>query len=174
MTEHSSGDEQAGAPQGAVVSHLEVDSGIVVGDDGSGSSQQAVQWAAEEAALHGCDLHVVRAWTMSNAPRPSQWSFGYVPTWPEYEVAVADVLAHNWDGLAERVPALHLHAVHGDPARIIVESSLAADLVVVGSRGHGRVAEFVLGSVADEVVRSARCPVVVVRASTTTPLPPAD
>lgn len=111
---------------------------------------------------------------MSNAPRPSQWSFGYVPTWLEYQVAVAEVLAHNWAGLAERVPALHLHPVHGDPARIIVEGSLAADLVVVGSRGHGRVAEFVLGSVADEVVRSARCPVVVVRASTMIPLPPVD
>ncbi len=156
--------------QHEVTAHLEVDGGIVVGDDGSGTSQQAVQWAADEAALRGCPLHVVRSWTMSNAPRPASWSFGYVPSRTEYEGAVAEKLQATWSGLADHVPALHLHAVHGDPARILVEGSLGADLVVVGSRGHGRVAEFMLGSVADEVVRAARCPVTIVRSSTSTPL----
>ena len=170
MAQQESQQPDSEAASRTVNTELSVSSGIVVGADGSGTSQQAVQWAADEAVLRGCELHAVRAWTMSNAPRPSSWSFGYVPSLQDYEAAVTELLHRTWSDLADRVPGLHLHAIHGDPARILVEGSLGADLVVVGSRGHGRVAEFWLGSVAEQVVRAARCPVVVVRPSTSTPI----
>ncbi|CAN5774804.1 hypothetical protein BH20ACT6_BH20ACT6_20660 [soil metagenome] len=170
MAEHESVEHEHQAAHREVTTRPAVSSGIVVGHDGSERSQAAVRWAAEEAAVRGCALHVVRAWTVTHAPRPSTWSFGYVPSLPEYETAVTEVLEDAWQGLREHVPELHLHAAHGKPARIIVEASRGADLVVVGSRGQGRVAEFALGSVADQVAREARCPVVVVRPSTTDPL----
>lgn len=55
----------------------------------------------------------------------------------------------------------------GDPGEAIVEAAAAegADLIVVGSRGHGAVGRFLIGSVSDHVVRHATCPVMVVRAT---------
>jgi len=55
----------------------------------------------------------------------------------------------------------------GDPGESIVDAALAegADMIVVGSRGHGAVGRFLIGSVSDHVVRHAQCPVMVVRAT---------
>ncbi|MFC7481649.1 universal stress protein [Luedemannella flava] len=57
---------------------------------------------------------------------------------------------------------LALEAVEGRPARVLTKAAADADLLVVGSHGHNRLFRAVLGSVSEECVRAATCPVVVV------------
>lgn len=145
-----------------VTEAVDVDGGVVVGDDGSEAAVAALAWAADDAIRRGGALHVVRCWSLSTAPRPESWEPGYVPALNEWEAAVLRTLAEECAPLAESGVDLHLHAVHGRPGPALVRASAGADLVVVGSRGRREITELLLGSVADHVVRHARCPVVVV------------
>lgn len=145
-----------------VEEHLRSVSGVVVGDDGSETSRDAVLWAAEYAARRGTELHVVRCWQLTTAPQPASFEPGYIPPMEDWEGTVRQELDAAWTTLRDRMPQLQVHAVHGSPGRILVEASRDADLVVVGSRGHGRLAELVLGSVAAQVAREAQCPVTIV------------
>lgn len=158
------GDGAAQAPRdvGTAVEQLRGLDGVVVGDDDSPQASTAVRWAAQDAERRGCALHVVRSWTISTAPRPSSRVRGYAPSLAEYEEAVRTRMEERWGSLRDHVPALHLCPVHQQPAKALVEASESADVVVVGASGQGRVARIVVGSVAKDVVRHARCPVVVV------------
>ncbi|WP_162794738.1 universal stress protein [Nonomuraea lactucae] len=136
---------------------------IVVGFDGSESSLRAVSWAGQEAEIHAAPLHIVHA-----AP---SWSFDtlLVPEPPGWEVE-AEAAAR------ERLKQAEIHARAGRPrlqvtARIaigpardlLVQAGEGAQLLVVGSRGHGGFAELLLGSVSRHVATRAPCPVAVVR-----------
>ena len=144
---------------------LEIDGGVLVGDDMSQVSRAAVVWAAQDAARRGVTLHVLRAWSMTSAPRPASWAPGYIPALPEWKAAVIEELGRRCDDLLAdtKGTAFQMHAVHAPAAKALIEASKGADLVVVGSRGRGGFAGLVLGSVAEQVVRHAHCPVTVVR-----------
>jgi nucleotide-binding universal stress UspA family protein len=149
-----------------IVEHIEgIDGGIVVGVDGSKPAQAALRRAAEEAVAHNLDLHVVRAWTVTSAPHPSSWAGGYVPSYAEFEAAVRDELTQNVKEVLGSEPPrpVHVHPVHGPAARKLIELSESAGMVVVGSRGRGGFTGLVLGSTSEQVVRHAKCPVLVVR-----------
>lgn len=146
----------------AVVEELDGLAGVVVGDDGSSSAATAVRWAAEDAARRGATLSILRAWSISTAPRPSSHSTGYVPSLQEFQEAVRQELEDRWGALRPQVPRLDLLPVHQASAEALIAASHSADVVVVGAAGRGLVARVVVGSVAKEVVRHARCPVVVV------------
>ena len=152
-------------PEVRHVERVQLVGGVLVGDDGSLPSRTAVLWAAQDAARRGVTLHVLQAWSMTSAPRPASWTPGYVPALPEWEAAVADKLgARCTDLLAGTLGVLvEVHAVHAPAAQALIEASRGADVVVVGSRGRGGFAGLVLGSVAEQVVRHAFCPVTVVR-----------
>jgi nucleotide-binding universal stress UspA family protein len=141
-----------------------VDRGVVVGVDDSDNSRAALSAAAEEARLRGCPLHVVRAWGLTNAPKPPTWEPGYVPPFSEYEEAVEHWLEVQVRSVLGEDHGLEvqLHPVHAAPAGVLVDASLSADLVVVGARGLGGFMGLVLGSVSDQLVRHAHCPVLVV------------
>ncbi len=144
--------------------HAEVPGGMVVGHDGSGCAQEALTWALAVAARGRWPVHVVRAWSMTSCPRPASATVGYVPPMVEWEEAVADELRRH---VAE-VPAapgldVTCQVVHAASARALVEASERADLVVVGARGRGGFRGLLLGSVSNQVVEHARCPVTVVR-----------
>ena len=147
-----------------VVEHLRVEGGVVAGDDGSEEAAAALLWAAETASYRRAPLRVVRAWSMRSAPRPKDWSVGYVPPLEEFEVACRETVERDvfgaleqWQGLDARV-----HVVHGEPVRVLREAAEGADLLVIGWRGRG-LRDRILGSVAEEMLRSAGCAVVVVR-----------
>jgi len=142
----------------------DVPSGVLVGHDGSPCAQQALGWAAALAHRAGYDLHVARIWDLASAPRPSTWAPGYVPPLHEWEAAVLDELSVQVAaaGVHPQV-AVTCHAVHGAPAPRLIASAVHADLLVVGSRGHGGFAGLRLGSVSDQCVHHAPCPVTVVR-----------
>jgi len=147
-----------------VVRVVDVPGGVLVGHDGSECAQEALRWAARLAARAGWPLHVLRAWKITTAPQPATWEPGYVPPFEDFEKSAradleADVAAAGLD------PALSVtcHVTHGSPSRGLIESAAHADLLVVGARGRGGFAGLVLGSVSDQCVRHAPCPVTVVR-----------
>lgn len=147
------------------MAHTVVDctGGIVVGHDGSEASGVAVRHAAGLARRLGCTLHVVRAWTLTSAPRPATMTLGYVPPPEDFEKAVLDELT-------AQVAAMHLpedchvelHAVHGQSTERLLEAAKGAEMLVVGARGGGGFRGLKFGSTADQATRYATVPVLVV------------
>lgn len=148
-----------------VSTEAEIRGGVVVGHDGSGCASQALVWAAALAERAGWPLRVVRSWRMSSAPRPPTWEVGFVPPMTDYEQAVlADMRSDVAAALgADRAAVVTYHAVHTAPVRALIEAGKHADLIVIGSRGRGGFSGLLLGSVSDQVVHHAPCPVTVVR-----------
>jgi nucleotide-binding universal stress UspA family protein len=148
-----------------VVDQVDIDGGVVVGDDGSTAAREALRWAAEEAELRGQVLHVVRAWMLTHATRPKSWTPGYVPSLEEFETACReDVVASTEQALGSRPHLkLQVHVVHGAATRVLIDASQRADLLVVGHRGAGGFRGLLLGSTAHQCVHHAACPVVVIR-----------
>jgi nucleotide-binding universal stress UspA family protein len=141
-----------------------VGGGIVVGHDGSKSAQEALTWAAALAGRADLDLHVVRAWSMTTAPQPATWEPGYVPPLSDYEQAVHDELTAQVRQ-ARLDPAVRVtcHVVHKAPAQGLIQAAKGASLLVLGARGRGGFTGLILGSVSDQCVHHAPCPVTVVR-----------
>ncbi len=134
---------------------------IVVGVDGSPSSLQALAWAARQAHLAGSTLEVVSTWEW---PTSYGWAVP-VPDDFDPEQDVRDSLEPAVAALQARFPDLHIehHVVSGHPAPVLVEASKGADLLVVGSRGHGEFMGMVLGSTSEHCTANAHCPVLVYR-----------
>jgi nucleotide-binding universal stress UspA family protein len=136
---------------------------IVVGVDGSEDSKAALRWALQEARLRGAALHVVHGW----------WAF------PEL-VPGAPMTSEDWDGLRQEAPEfvkpfvvetigepddveISVMAPNGMVSEVLVEASKNAELLVVGSRGHGGFTGLLLGSVSQQVAQHATCSLVIVR-----------
>lgn len=134
---------------------------IVVGVDGSEGSLDALRWAAQEAQLTGASLDVVTAWEYPTA-------FGWAPPipadWNPEEEAKRD-LAESVERTLGKTPAVNVRqvVVEGHPAPVLLAAASHADLLVVGSRGHGAFVGMLVGSVSEHCVSHATCPVVVVR-----------
>jgi nucleotide-binding universal stress UspA family protein len=137
---------------------------IVVGVDGSPSSRKALSWAAAEAADHGANLTVINVWEHTLLPPAGSVSVSehYVPD-PSQRTA-EDLVQVIKEELGEDPPVLVQPQVkQGRPAKVLIEASDGADLLVVGERGHGGFVGLVLGSVSQHVAAYAKCPVAVVR-----------
>ena len=137
---------------------------IVVGVDGSPSSRKALTWAAAEAADHRADLVVMNVWEHTLLPPAGSVSVSerYVPE-PTQRTA-DELLQIIKEELGEEPPVLvQPHVKQGRPAEVLINESTNADLLVVGTRGHGGFAGLVLGSVSQHVAAYAKCPVTVVR-----------
>ncbi|NEM06271.1 universal stress protein [Geodermatophilus normandii] len=147
-----------------------IDGGLLVGHDGSSGAQEALVWAADLAGRTGSTLHVLRAWSMPTAPRPSSREPGFVPPLADYEQAVRDDL-DRCVAAAELDPAVRVrtHVVHRPASEALMGAAEGADLLVVGARGLGGFAGLLLGSISDQCIRHAPCPVVVVRTGTGRP-----
>jgi nucleotide-binding universal stress UspA family protein len=137
---------------------------IVVGVDGSPNSRTALNWAAAEAADHGADLVVINVWEHTLPPPTGSVSVSerYVPD-PSQRTA-DDLVKVIQEELGEDPPVLVQPQVkQGNPAKVLIDQSENADLLVVGTRGHGGFRGLVLGSVSQHVAAYAKCPVTVVR-----------
>jgi nucleotide-binding universal stress UspA family protein len=137
---------------------------IVVGVDGSDESARALEWAADEAELRDAAVQVVSAWHVPALV----YSSGYAPmVTPSSEESSDHAALAIAEGAAadlrdKGVPATAL-VEHGNAAASLIDASAEADLLVVGSRGHGGFTGLLLGSVSAQCAQHAQCPVVIVR-----------
>ncbi len=138
---------------------------LVVGHDRSAGADTALQLALQLASELRAPVVIIRAWSMVTAPRPANWAFGYVPSEDELAEAVHDELVADTRAHVARFPGVEVtyRASHRGPAPALIVASHQARILVVGSRGLGGFSELVLGSVSDQVVRYAACPVLVAR-----------
>jgi nucleotide-binding universal stress UspA family protein len=138
---------------------------IVVGHDGSHDAQYAMATALGLAEQLKAPVVVVRAWSIATAPKPANWEFGYVSSFAEYSAAVYDELVRDTHATAEkyRTVSISYRAVHAGPAKCLIDTSRDARMLVVGSRGRGGLAGMLLGSVSEQCVRHAACPVLLAR-----------
>jgi nucleotide-binding universal stress UspA family protein len=130
---------------------------IVVGVDGSPASLDALRWAVRQARLTGAALEAVTAWAY-----PTTYGFPVIAN-VDWEHGARTVLdkAIAEAGCAD--VAITQRVLEGHPARVLADAAAGADLLVVGSRGHGGFTGLLLGSVSEYVVTHAPCPAVVVR-----------
>ncbi|ORA32698.1 universal stress protein [Mycobacterium aquaticum] len=129
---------------------------VVVGVDGSRSSKDALRWAANYAELTGAELRAVTSYKtellITNSPNAELAAQARETV----EEAIGDVLG------AKPSVSVTSDVVAGHPAQVLVEASRSADLLVVGSRGHGAFVGMFLGSVSNHCVHHAKCPVLVI------------
>jgi nucleotide-binding universal stress UspA family protein len=134
---------------------------VVVGVDGSPTSEAALAFAYEAAAAREVPLVAVHTW----------WDLLVDPSlaplldWDAIENDERQVLAERLAGWGEKYPDVQVERIvtRGHPSHALVGQSRRAQLIVVGSRGRGGVAGLVLGSVGHAVLHRAHCPVAVVR-----------
>jgi nucleotide-binding universal stress UspA family protein len=140
---------------------------VVVGVDGSPESRLALRFALEDAHRRGARVKAITAYLS-----PEYWAASYgVSALPTIEEVVEDNVTIARDALKTVVdegPVLgevpvDVVALPGAPARVLVEESQGASLLVVGHRGRGGFRSAVLGSVGLHCVLHATCPVTVVR-----------
>jgi len=131
---------------------------IVVGVDGSPSSQRAVRWAAQQAKLTGATLRAVSSWRWPN----------YITIVPP-GVDLASDTRRTLDEVLEVALAgsedlsVTRHVIEGPPGPALLTQAQDASLLVVGAQGRAAFPGMLLGSVAEYCVRHGSCPVVVVR-----------
>ena len=130
---------------------------IVVGVDGSEGGTRALRWAVHEAGARGGTVHAVTAYTLQDLD-------GFRMTNPEKQTTVQRMLDTQVttaleDNLRVQVTA---EVAFGEAPDILTRAVRHADLLVLGSHGHGRLFHAVLGSVAESCIRTATAPVVVV------------
>lgn len=138
---------------------------VVVGVDGSDESVAALRWAAHYATGAGATVRAVMCWhypTVAGSP-----PVGVAPAAMTEEVRQS--LQETLDGAVGEVypspgaDAIETKIMYGHPAQVLIEESEHADLLVVGSRGHGTFIGMYVGSVSTHCINQASCPVTVVR-----------
>ncbi|KAA9153465.1 universal stress protein [Amycolatopsis acidicola] len=130
---------------------------IVVGVDGSKSSEAALRWAVAEAAATRRDVLVMTAWSQvvaADAGAPGQ---------PVDDLVAAHRAAQQkvLEAVARPDVTIRGEIVEGDPTDVLLTASDGADLLVLGTHGRGAVMRTLLGSVSARCLRKANCPVVV-------------
>ena len=138
---------------------------IVVGVDGSEGGAAALEIAAGEAAFRGARLRIVSAWLVPAVVYGSDFAPPLdAGTWDAFRERAQQVAADAFAAVKKLHPSLdgEALAVQGQPADVLLEQSADATLVVVGRRGLGGFKSLLLGSVSQQVVQHATCPVVVV------------
>jgi nucleotide-binding universal stress UspA family protein len=137
---------------------------ILVGVDGSRPSRTALTWACTEALEHQAELVVLSAWEPTMPGPLGSGSVSRSDAPDTRERAAEDLVKVIKEELGEDPPVRVQPVVEqGNAAQVLIEHSTQADLLVVGTRGHGGFAGLVLGSVSQHVAAYARCPVTVVR-----------
>jgi len=153
---------------------------VVVGIDGSPGARAALRWALREARLRSSPVRAVHAWTFGYVGGSVEgypfWG-GSIGSYASLGVDLNDLHRAAEDLLDRAIAAVQDEAedieierqvIQGPAAEVLVEAASPYDLLVVGSRGHGGFTGLVLGSVSQQCVHHAHCPVVVVHSPLST------
>lgn len=143
---------------------------MLVALDGSPSSMAALEWAAKHASGLKMNIEVVNIWEHADSTlMVAGMGFGsdaYVgesdpKVWSDQILnqGVADIFGTGGDHVKRT-------SVEGAVVRTLVEMSKSADLLVMGSRGHGKFTDLIVGSVSTSCTAKSKCPVLIVHAST--------
>lgn len=132
---------------------------IVCGVDGSPASRRALEWAVAEAVMRDADVRVVSAWSgygmeaigVVSSPEQAEHEAGHAQ-----QKVIDAVLAG-----VEKPPTVERVVVEDRPAHALVAASVDADLLVLGSHGHGAAHDRITGSTSQRVLHHAACTVVV-------------
>ena len=136
---------------------------IVVGVDGSPQSKQALRWAAQLASPSGARIEAVSAWEFPTTYGWAAWPAGWDPArdaLKELTATVDEVFG------AHRPRGIDLVVREGGAARVLLEQSKGALMIIVGSRGHGGFVGLLIGSVSANIAEHASGPVLVVHGET--------
>ena len=136
---------------------------IVVGIDASEEARAALRWAVEEAAFRSASVSAVHVW--HDVVASGGLDIQVID--PTQLEAAAESMASSTVALVEEEMGgfprpVTIELAHGHPGRALLDAAEGADLLVVGSRGHGGFAGLLLGSVATYVVHHASLPVTIV------------
>jgi nucleotide-binding universal stress UspA family protein len=133
---------------------------IVVGVDGSDESLEALRWAVGYAKAAGGSIKAIRTWHYP-------WAMQTAPE--QIDESVSDRIRRELDdaftksGVDTTGLAVERATIEGHASAVLIKESGAADVLVVGNKGHGAFAGMLIGSVSQHCVHGATCPVVVVR-----------
>ncbi len=133
---------------------------IVVGVDGSDGSTKALDWAIAEATRYPAILELATAWLF-----PMALGYAFARTPDEVRQQVQRITELSLSHVAEVAPDVVVRSAlrEAEAGPALVDMSTGADLLVVGSRGHGAIHDLLLGSVGTYCARHAHCPIVIVR-----------
>ncbi|MBG6058115.1 nucleotide-binding universal stress UspA family protein [Cryobacterium sp. MP_M5] len=132
---------------------------VVVGVDGSPESIAALRWAVDEARLRHGRVRPITSW--SYPPRTADVEGEYIDD--RSERGAERIQAVALDAVPFEGVDVTGHIVQGPPASVLLDAANGADLLVVGSRGLGGFSGLLLGSVSNQLVHHAPCPVLVIR-----------
>jgi len=137
---------------------------VVVGVDGTPTSEEAVAFAFAEASVHGADLVAVHAWA-DPVVDTVLLGHGEPLDFEPAQQRAYETLGERLAGWQEKYPDVHVarEVVRDHPSRALLRHADGARLVVVGTRGRGGFQGLVLGSTGQHLLHHAPCPVVVVR-----------
>jgi nucleotide-binding universal stress UspA family protein len=139
---------------------------ILLATDGSEEAQLAATTAADLAEKTNSELHVITV-------GPDQPLYAYPEAPARFEDALREQRHQAKEVLEQQVKRIedaggtvnnkHLREGRADEEIVGVAEEIGAGLIVMGSRGHGRLRRALLGGVSEAVVRHAHCPVTIVR-----------
>jgi nucleotide-binding universal stress UspA family protein len=134
---------------------------ILFAHDGGMLAERALVYLEHVARVEEAEVVVLHAYQL---PERYAATEGYEALRAQYQAVAEEVIEDAVSYLEERGITARGFAVNGDTARAILEAATQeeASLIVIGSRGPSSVTELMLGSVSMEVLRYARCPVLVV------------
>lgn len=143
---------------------------IVVGIDGSEDSKHALRWAAQQAELTHAPLRAVTAWQLpvdfgTAWQIPATYGRSHDLSHVDFAEDAKKTLHGEIAEVLGEIPRVSVTPllVSGHPAKVLIEASRRAGLLVVGASGHGGFVGMLLGSVTQHCVAHSACPVVVVR-----------
>ena len=140
----------------------------LVAFDGSPSAIAALTWASKKAPMLGLEVEVVNVWEYAESALDVAGvgfgSNGYVgesdpKLWSDQILKTGIAVVYG-----DRADQVKSTSVEGSIVRTLVDLSKGAEILVMGSRGHGKLADLILGSVSESCSAKSKCPVVIVHA----------
>ncbi|HWH25994.1 MAG TPA: universal stress protein [Pseudolysinimonas sp.] len=132
---------------------------ILVGVDGSNSSIEALREAARISAAFGVPLEAITTWEF---PVMLDGAYSRIEDWSPEEDAQHILSDAINQAFGDAPPGgLERTILEGSPARVLIDESKSASMLVLGSRGHGGFVGLLLGSVSATCAEHAHCPVLI-------------